>query len=118
MISDGLKFLFDKAVLPGMLLAAGAAFPPLRIALSIPVIGPWIEKVIQWCVDYLIDKGIVGLKVSLIDSLSEAAQKNYAPQIQILREAQAQPTLTPEQEQAYADRLDELIKSRANIVNG
>jgi hypothetical protein len=117
-ISATLKAIFLGGILPALLTAATAAFPPLGIALSIPIIGPGIRKLIDWVFDYLLDKGIIELKVGLIDQLSESAKRHYEPEITMLREAQSRPSLTPEEEAEYAKRLQELVKNRPGIVNG
>ncbi len=118
MFSKGLKFLFDNAVLPAALTAAGVAFPLLGALLAVPVIGNWFRKIVQWFFDYFIDKGVIVLKEGLLDTLNEKAKVDYAPQIQILRDAQSQDELTPEQEKEYAEKLDKLIRHRPDIVNG
>ena len=118
MISRALKFLLDKAAIPAALSAAGLAVPIFGILLSIPIIGPAIRAGIQKLLDDLFDKGVIDIKIDLLDHLSEKAKEEYAPQIAVLREAQAQPELTPEQEKEYAEKLDKLIGHRPDIVNG
>lgn len=118
MIAQLLKSIFDGAIIPMMLTQASVAFPPLGIVLGLPIIGPGIRKVVDWCVNWLIDKGIITLKEGLIIQLSDKAKKDYAPQIDLLRELQSkQDELTPEQEAEYAKKLQNVIKNRPGVVN-
>lgn len=118
MFSAALKFLLDRVALPAAFTAAGAAFTPFGFLLGLPFIGDWIRAGIQKIFDDLLDKGIIEVKVEILDNLNEKAEVEYAPQITILREAQANPELTPEQEKEYAEKLDELIRHRPGVVNG
>lgn len=117
MIATALTFLFKNGILPAALTAAGVAFPPFGFLLGFPFVGDWIRKGIASVVGNLIENGVIELKVELIDRLSEKAQAEYAPEIALLREWQMQDFLTPEQEKEYADKLNELVKSRPGIVN-
>lgn len=117
MISQILKTIFLGGVIPAMLAAASAQFPLVGVVLGIPILGPGIRKVIDWCVGWLIDKGVIQLKDTLIDVLSEKAKKHYEPEITMLREAQSRPALTPQEEANYAKRLQDLVKNRPGLVN-
>lgn len=112
-----LQNIFDNAILPMLLLDMGIAFPFIGIILKIPVLGSGIKQVIQWSANWLIAKGVIELKVGLIDILSAKAQAAYADEIKIIREAQSQPSLTPEQQAEYAKRLQDVVKNRPGIVN-
>lgn len=118
MFSSALKTMFDDVILPALLTAAGTAIPLFGFVLAIPVLGPLTKKAIQWIFDSLYDQGVIELKIALIDKLSTAAKEKYAAEIAVIREAQKQTSLTPEQEAEYAKRLQDLIKNRPGIVNG
>lgn len=92
--------------------------PFFGVLLGWPVIGPGIRKVIQWFVDEMLDKGFITIKTNLIDILSEKAKEQYAPEIEIMRQAQSQPELTPEQERQYAEKFQNAIRNRPDIVLG
>lgn len=117
MITSILKTIFLGATIPAMLAAASIQFPPVGVVLGIPIIGPAIRKVIDWCANWLIDQGVIALKDTIIDKLSQAARDHYAPEIQILREAQSRPSLTPQEEDDYAKKLQDLVKNRPGVVN-
>lgn len=118
MLSKALKYLLDNAVLPVALAAAGTAVPLFGILLRIPILGSIIKQGIQKLLDDLYDKGVIGVKIELLDHASVKANAEYAPQVAIIREAQSQDELTPEQEAEYAKKLDKLIGHRPGIVNG
>lgn len=118
MFSSILKTMFDDVLLPLGLTAAGAAVPFFGMLLSIPIIGPAIKAGIKHLLDKLLDNGIIEINVSIIDKLSNEAKEKYAAEVAIIREAQSQPALTPEQEAEYAKRLQELVKNRPGVVNG
>lgn len=117
MISQILRTIFIGGIIPALLTAASIQFPLVGIVLKIPLLGDGIRKVIDWGVGWLIDKGVIEVKVTLIDVLSESAKKHYAPEIAMLREAQSRPALTPEEEKEYAKRLQDLVKNRPGVVN-
>jgi len=108
----------NYVVLPSLLAEAAVAMPFFGWLLGVPVIGDAIRKTIQWFVDKMLDKGFISIKTNLIDILSDKAKVQYAPQIEILRAAQAQDTLTKEQEEEYAKKLYEVGRNRPGIVNG
>ena len=118
MFSKALKFLLDNAAIPAALTAAGIAVPFFGILLRIPLVGGWIKQGIQYILDDLFDKGVIEVKINILDNLDAKARAEYAPQITILREAQAQPELTPEQEKEYNEKLNKLIGHRPDVVNG
>lgn len=117
MISTILRTIFTGAVIPALLAAVSVQFPLVGIVLKIPVIGDGIRKVIDWGVGWLIDKRVIEVKVGLIDTLSEKAKRDYAPMIEMLKEAQSKPSLTPEEEAEYAKRLQNIVKNRPGIVD-
>lgn len=118
MFSKALKFLLDKAVLPAAFVAAGTAIPVFGFLMSIPIIGPAIRAGIQHILDDLYDKGMIAVKINLLDHLDAKAKAEYAPEIKILQDAQAQDSLTPEQEKEYNEKLNNLLRSRPGIVDG
>jgi len=117
MISQILRTIFIGGIIPALLAAVSIQFPLVGIVLKIPLLGDGIKKVIDWGVGWLIDNGIIEIKVTLIDKLSQSAKDHYAPEITMLREAQSRPSLTPEEEKNYAKRLQDLVKNRPGIVN-
>jgi hypothetical protein len=117
LISEILKKIFDGAILPALFAAMAIQFPIVGVILKIPVLGAGIKKVTEWAINWLIDKGVIGLKDGLLNLLSEKAKADYAPMIDLLREAQAQPSLTPEQEKEYAEKLHNIVKNRPGVVN-
>ena len=118
MFSGILKTILDNVLLPLALTAAGAAVPLFGILLQIPILGTIIKKGIQAVVDDLFDKGAIELKVALIEKLSDEAQLKYAPQIAIIREAQARPSLTEAERAEFEKRLQDVVKNRDGVVNG
>lgn len=120
-IAGILKNIF-AGVLPLMLTAAVVALPPpfgtiLGAILKIPIIGNLIQQAIQWGVGWLIDNGVIALKVEMIDILTAQAKAAYAPQITLLRQMQAQPAMTPEQQKAFEDAFQNIIKNHVGVVN-
>ncbi len=118
MFSNALKFLLDKVALPAAFTAAGVAIPFFGFLMAIPIVGTAIRAGIQHILDGLFDKGVIEVKVNLLDYLDVRAKAEYAPEIKIIRDAQSQDSLTPEQEAEYDEKLNNLLKSRPGIVNG
>jgi hypothetical protein len=110
-----LKTFFDNVILPTLLAAASVQYPWLGIFLKFPVIGPGIQDLIAWCSNWLIENGAIKLDIGMIDLLSAEAKAEYAPEIAMLQEAQAQPALTPEQEAEYAQKFQNIIKNHPPI---
>lgn len=124
MISNILRNIFG-AILPlmyaaGVTAVAGFA-PPLgafiAAILQIPPVKWLMQKAISWGVGWMIDNGVIELKDSLLVLLDDKAKAAYAPQIALLREAQAKDSLTPEEEADYAKKLQDIVKNRPGVVN-
>ena len=110
MFSQALKTLFLEALLPEILKGIFGSL------LGIPFVGSFITWVADKVVAKLLEKGIIVLKVEIIDQLSNEAKVKYAPMITLLREWQAQNELTEEQEAEYEKRLKEAVRNRPGVV--
>lgn len=118
MITGMITNFMTNVVIPSLLAEAAIAMPIFGVALQIPLIGDGIRKVITWFSEKMITKGFITIKTNLIDILSEKAKAEYAPQIAIIRAAQAQDDLTPEQEAEFAEKYQNAVRHRPDIVNG
>lgn len=117
MISQFVKDFLDNIVLPALLQQAGLAMPLFGIAINLPIIGPGLKTLITWFFNKLYDQGVITIKTNLIALLSDIDVKKYEKEVTLLREYQAQDSLTKEQEDEYAKRLQNAIKNRPGIVN-
>jgi len=118
MFSAGLRFLLTNLAIPAALTATGIAVPLFGAMLKLPVIGPWINKVIVTFMGKLFDFGVIEVKDTILAKFEKEATEKYAPQVALLREYQSQESMTEEQEREYEKRLNDLAKSRPDIVNG
>lgn len=112
-ITTTLQGIFDDA---GMA-ALSAASPPLAAALNIPIVGPVVSWAITSLTNFLIAQGVIEIKLGILDILTSEAKAKYAPQIAILKAAQAAKTLTPEQEAAYDSALQAIVSNHPGVVN-
>jgi hypothetical protein len=110
MFSQAIKTLFMEALLPEILKGIFGSL------LGVPFLGNFITWISEKVVLKLLEKGIIVLKVEIIDQLSNEAKVKYAPMITVLRESQTQDELTPEQEAEYERRLKEVVRNRPGVV--
>jgi len=119
-ITDTLESIWADQAMPIIIAALAASGPigaGISSALKIPIVGKFLTMAINWLVDKLIVAGVVTVKIGIIDYLSAAALVKYAPQIKILKDAQSQDSLTPEQEAAYEKALQNVVQNHGGVAN-
>lgn len=118
-ITSTLQAIWEDAGEPALVAALTAWWPPLGAVFNLPVIGPLLNWILKRTVDGLIAKGVIDLKVSVINFLSSTAQAEWAEEIKIIKQANdAGETLTPEQKAAFDAALQAIGANHPGVVNG
>lgn len=107
--------LIENVLLPAAFAAMGGW---MNVLFSIPILGPWLKGKIVGLIKGFYDKGVISLKVSILDGLDEKAKKGYEPMIELLREAQNKEFLSEEEELEYEKHLKEMVQNHPGVVNG
>lgn len=117
-ITSTLQNLFDDAGEDALVAAITVFWPPLGAIFQVPVLGGLLSSGLKWLVDGLIARGVIDIKVGLIDYLSDSAQTKWATELVILKQVNAAgTTLTAEQQAAFDAALQAIGENHPGVVN-
>lgn len=116
-VTSVLQEIFDDVGAQILISALSVPAPWLGAIFKIPIVGSLLTDLLDWGMNALIAAGVIEIKIGIISFMGLEACAKYASELIVLQQIQNQATMTPAQEAAFDQALQNAVANRVGIVN-